>query len=189
LAHGNPNRFSRLLVAFVIAMALWWIVSPIYDRLVTAATGGMLSVTETSAVTRLERSGDSIRIFRGGLRGENGGSLKMRYLTFNFIIFLTLAFAFVSRPAKRFLGRLGLGALAMFVVHLVATWVAVKTIILMTASAQGRAEIGLTENILFVLYQGYSVVGAAAIAFALWWIVLRPASDGDAVTVTGDRRL
>jgi hypothetical protein len=59
------------------------------------------------------------------------------------------------------------------VVHIAATWTATRTMIAISAAQQERAAIGLTENVLFGLNQGYSVIGAHAIAFALWWALLR----------------
>jgi hypothetical protein len=174
-----------VVLAAVVAFALWWASRPLYEPLLTNVTAVILRVTERSAATDLHYGEGVVTVFRAGLRDENAGTIRPSYLTFNLILFLTLAFATARRPLNRWLLRFGIALTVICAIHLLALWVAAKTMIVMTAAAQGRGEIALGDNILFGIYQGYSVIGGPAVAFAVWWLALRstPADGSDLATI------
>lgn len=174
------STLIRFVLAVVVAFALWWASRPLYDLLLTNATAAVLRSTERGAATDLHYRGGTVSVFRAGLRGENAGTIRPSYLTFNLILFLTLAFATARKPLPRWLLRFAIALVVICVIHLFAMWVAAKTMIAVTAAAQGRGEIGFSGNLLFGIYQGYSVIGGPAVAFAIWWLALRPrAAEGD----------
>lgn len=170
----NPARLTlNALLGLVAGFALWWYASDPYHALVTRVAGATLNLSESGQKTRVS--------YRGGIAALERSDfsqfrlVRVRELTFNFILLSTL-FAASARPwsrrrAKRFL----IAVLLLVVVHWFAFLAAFKSTLAVNFGVWSERQYGeASANIWLVLSQGYVVIGAFATVFVLWWLLKDP---------------
>ena len=180
------KRVSKAIVGFFAGLAFWWGISAPYHRIVAPPAEMILRATETPSVTRLEPREMEIIVNRDDfpVRSARPG-VPMFDLTFNVI----LLFALFSASRETFSNRNVIGFLAacalLYVSHVGALIVTVKSIYAMKLGAWSTANYGaVARNVWAGTEHFYRVVGLYGIAFALWWI-LRP--EGVALRLRGNR--
>jgi len=170
----NPARLTlSALLGFVAGFALWWYAADPYHALLTRAAGAALNLSESGQKTRVS--------YRGGIAALERSDfsqfrlVRVRELTFNFILLSTL-FAASDRPLSRKRGiRFLLAVLVLAAVHWFAFLAAFKSTLAVNFGDWSERQYGeASANIWFVLSQGYVVIGAFATVFVLWWLLRDP---------------
>jgi len=168
----------RGFVGFAIAVAIWAGISPLYDRAVAAGAEALLRAFENPKVTRLEATGDDVKVNRTDFdpRSPRPG-LPVIDLTFNWVLLAAL-FAISRRPFsdRNIVGFL-IASLLMYVTHILALTTEVMSIYVARLGAWSLVHYGsFARNFWGVANHSYRFVLMFAIAFGLWW-ALRPTDD------------
>ena len=171
------------LAAFVVAVAIWAGVSPLYDRAVAAGAELTLRTLESPKVTRLTANGTDVKVDRSDFdpRSPRPG-LPVIDLTFNWVLLVAL-FAINARPfSDRNIFRFVLASLILYVTHVLALATEVMSIYVLRLGPWSRAKYGeLARNFWGTLNHSYRFVLMFAIVFGLWW-ALRPGEPAAAPT-------
>jgi hypothetical protein len=174
------------LVAFVVAVAIWAGVSPLYDRAVAAGAELTLRTFESPKVTRLSANGTDVKVDRSDFdpRSPRPG-LPVIDLTFNWVLLVAL-FAINQRPfSDRNIFRFVLASLILYVTHVLALATEVMSIYVLRLGPWSAAHYGaFARNFWGTLNHSYRFVLMFAIVFGLWW-ALRP---GEAAAPTKSSR-
>lgn len=167
----------KALAGFAAGVAIWFLLSPVYDRVIAAGAEAVIRATERPKVTSLRPQADNyVTVDRRDFdpRSKRPG-IPIRDLTFNFVLLLAL-FAAVPRPLsdRNFGGFLSASAI-LAVTHVLATVVEVMTLYSGKLGPWSRAHYGdFARNAWGVANHSYRVVLMYAIAFALWWVFRDP---------------
>lgn len=171
------------LAAFVVAVAIWAGVSPLYDRVVAAGAELTLRTFESPKVTRLTANGTDVKVDRSDFdpRSPRPG-LPVIDLTFNWVLLVAL-FAINARPfSDRNIFRFVLASLILYVTHVLALATEVMSIYVLRLGPWSRAKYGaFARNFWGTLNHSYRFVLMFAIVFGLWW-ALRPGEPAAAPT-------
>lgn len=171
----------RVAFSLVAASLIWWSTRAIYEPLLARIGDTILAATEKTSITRLTYKDGTASIHRGGLPKQQGGTLNLSYVTLNAVVLLTLLGSSApgreEREWRRFLAASAAAIVAVFAVHVIALYVSAKALIMITEVSLGRREAGFAENFWFAAYQGYTVIGAHALAFAIWYGAIRTRRD------------
>ena len=166
----------RAAAGFLAGLLLWRALSPAYGRVLAAAAEPVLRLAERPAATRLYAEGRQIVVERADFASRSGRpGLPADDLTANVILLLTLSATRRRLLRDRSLLRLlaALGALGLS--HVVAVVVAVKALYATQLGAWSAAHYGTVSRNLWVGAAHFDrVVGCWAVAFVLWWAVVRP---------------
>lgn len=100
--------------------------------------------------------------------GRGLGTVRFDLLTFNFIALCAL-FAATLRLHR--LARATAAVIALFFVHVLALLCTVEATALVSRVSRGEDVSAVAWNTWTALSQGYQVVGAYALVFALWWFL------------------
>lgn len=169
----------KALAGFVAGLALWLMLSPLYDRAIAAGAEKVMRVFERPKVTRLTPAGDgSIRVDRTDFdpRSPRPG-IRVSDLTFNFAL-LTALFA-VSRRifSDRNIGGFFAASAILALTHIGATIARVMSIYVAKLGAWSRVTYSeFDRNLWGVADHGYRLVFMYAIAFGLWFLFRDPAT-------------
>ncbi|HUP63257.1 MAG TPA: hypothetical protein VNA69_22900 [Thermoanaerobaculia bacterium] len=163
----------KALAGFAAGLALWLLLSPLYDRVVARAAEFTLRAFERPAVTRLRPAADQyVTVDRSDFDPRSKRpAFALRDLTFNFLL-LTALFAtsrrvFSDRNIGGFLIATGLLALT----HVAGTITEVMSIYVLKLGIWSTVHYGAFErNLWSVANHFYRLVLMYAIAFALWWL-------------------
>jgi hypothetical protein len=179
----------KALLGFAAGVALWLLLSPLYDRVIARGAEMTMRLFERPPVTRL-RTGDDqyVTVDRSDFDPRSKRpAIPLRDLTFNFVL-LTALFAYSRRPfSDRNIGGFLIACLLLAVTHIGAAITEVMSIYV--------AKLGLWSNVHYHSFARnfwgtanhfYRLVLMYAIAFALWWIFR--GNDGETRPKTRGRR-
>lgn len=141
---------------------------PVYEPMIVDASAPVLQYCVPDSATELTYSRGIATISFGG---RNAGTLKIPLLTFNAIILLTLAFASAQRPFAMFAVRICGAILLLVLVHLAAVVTGAKAMITLTRLHALDVAATPSETAWVLAHNGYTFVGAYALAFAIWYML------------------
>lgn len=166
----------RTAAGFLAGLLLWTASFPTYGRLLAEAAEPVLRFLERPAATRLYAEDRRLVVDRADFASRSERpSLPVDDLTFNIILFLTLAATRERLLRDRGLVRLLAAFGILGVTHVAAVVVAVKALYATQLGAWSAAYYGaVSRNLWAGLGHFYRLAGCWAIAFALWWALVRP---------------
>lgn len=161
-----------------MGVALWALLTPVYDRVVAAGAEKLMRAFERPPVTRLRPKDDNyVTVDREDFdrRSKQRPAIPVRDLTFN-IALLTALFAASRRTfSDRNMGGFLLAAVCLSLTHVLGTVVEVMSIYVAKLGMWSTVNYTAMErNVWGVLNHFYRLVLMYAIAFALWWIFRDP---------------
>ena len=172
----------RAFAGFVAGVALWVLLTPLYDRVVAIGAQVAIRTFERPAVTRLEPAPDGYTtVDRSDFDPRSKRpAIALRDLTFNFAL-LTALFMLSKRPfSDRNIGGFLVACVILALTHILGAISEVMAIYVAKLGAWSNANYGaFAQNFWGVANHFYRLVLMYAIAFALWW-TLRDAGTGGA---------
>ena len=164
----------KALAGFAAGVALWALLSPLYDRAIAVGAQGILRVFEEPKVTRLRPASDQFTtVDRADFdpRSKRPG-IPVKDLTFN-IVLLTALFAASRRTfSDRNIGGFLVALVALGLTHVLGVVVEVMSIYVGKLGMWSQVHYTeLERNGWGVANHFYRVVLMYAIAFALWWVL------------------
>jgi hypothetical protein len=174
----------RAGAGFLAGLLLWTAAFPAYGRLLAEAAEPVLRLLERPAATRLYAEERRLVIDRADFASRSERpSLPVDDLTFNIILFLTLSATrrrlFRDRGLLFFLAALGI----LGVTHVAAVVVAVKAFYATQLGAWSAAWYGPVSRTFWAgAAHFYRLAGCWAIAFVLFWTLVRPEVSAEAST-------
>jgi hypothetical protein len=167
----------KALAGFAVGIAIWFLLSPLYDRAIGAGAEKVMRVFESPKVTRLQPMDDgSVRVDRADFdpRSPRPG-IRVSDLTFNLAL-LTALFAVSRRVfSDRNIGGFFAASAVLALTHVLATIARVMSIYVAKLGAwSGVHYSDLDRNVWGVADHFYRLVLMYAIAFALWWFFRDP---------------
>jgi hypothetical protein len=177
---------------FVVGVALWAFLTPVYDRLIAASSEKLLRAFEKPPVTRLRPQEDNhTTVDREDFdrRSTRRPAIPIRDLTFN-IALLTALFAASRRTfSDRNMGGFVLAVLLLALTHVLGTATEVMSIYVAKLGMWSTVNYSALErNVWGVLNHFYRLVLMYAIAFALWWIFRDPGTAAPATSGTKKKK-
>ena len=181
---------ARALGGFAVGLAVWLLLSPLYDRLIARGAEAALRAFERPAVTHLHTGDDQyVEVDRSDFDPRSKRpAIPLRDLTFNFVL-LTALFATTRRPFsdKNIAGFL-IACVILGFTHIGAAITEVMSIYVAKLGLWSTVHYGaFARNFWGVANHFYRLVLMYAIAFALWWI-FRGNDGGQRVQARGRRR-
>jgi hypothetical protein len=166
------------LAGFVVGVAIWAFLTPVYDRVIAASTEKLMRAIEKPPVTRLRPQEDHhTTVDREDFdrRSKQRPAIPIRDLTFN-IALLTALFAATKRTfSDRNMGGFVLAVLCLALTHVFGTVAEVMSIYVAKLGMWSTVHYSALErNVWGVLSHFYRLVLMYAIAFALWWVFRDP---------------
>ena len=163
----------RALAGFAAGLAVWLLLSPLYDRVIARGAEATLRTFEKPAVTHL-RTGDDqyVTVDRSDFDPRSKRpAIPLRDLTFN-VVLLAALFACSKRPlSDRNIGGLLIATVLLAVTHIGAAITEVMSIYVAKLGLWSTVHYGpVARNFWGVANHFYRLVLMYAIAFALWWI-------------------
>jgi hypothetical protein len=181
LGQPLPRRaLTRGLAGFAAALALWWAATPGYDGLLAGVAERVLRLLESPAATRLSAEGRRIVVDRSDFPSDSPRpALPADNLTFNVILFGTLAATTRGLFSDRGVKRLAISAGILATGHVASLVSAVKSLYATQLGEWSAAHYGtLSRNLWASAAHFDRFVGSFALAFLLWWALVRPLTDG-----------
>lgn len=170
----------RAFAGFLVGLALWTLMSPLYDRLVSAVAEQTMRAFEKPAVTRLRPASDNyVTVDRSDFDPRSKRpAISVRDLTFNVILLVAL-FAAGPRPfADRNIGAFLVSCVLLWLTHIVAVITEVMSIYVAKLGPWSLVHYtDFDRNIWGVANHAYRVVLMYAFAFGFWWAT-RPTGSG-----------
>ena len=168
----------KALAGFLLGLALWTLLTPLYDRAVGASAQATLRAFERPSVTKLRREDDGYTtIDRSDFdpRSKQRPTLAIKDLTFNFVL-LTALFAMAKRPfSDRNIGGFLAASAALALTHILAAIAEVMSIYVAKLGMWSTVHYGdFARNFWGVTATFYRVVLMYAIVFALWFVFRDP---------------
>jgi hypothetical protein len=172
----------RAFAGFVAGVAVWLLLSPLYDRMLAKGAEATMRAFEKPKVTRLRPQPDQFTtVDRTDFdpRSKRPG-ISIRDLTFNIVLLVAL-FAASKRPyTDRNIGGFLISLVILALTHVFAVITEVMAIYVGKLGMWSTVNYSnLERNVWGVANHGYRVVLMYAIVFALWWI-FRDASTAPA---------
>jgi hypothetical protein len=163
----------RAFAGFVAGVALWVLLSPLYDRVVAAGAQALMRAFEKPKVTRLHLASDNFTtVDRADFDPRSKRpAISIRDLTFNIVLLIAL-FAASPRPfSDRNIGGFLMAAVILGFTHVFGVIAEVMSIYVAKLGMWSTVNYSAFDrNLWGVLTHFYRVVLMYAIAFALWWI-------------------
>lgn len=171
----------RALAGFAAGLAVYVLITPLYDRVIAETAEKSMRAFERPPVTRLQRAEDgNVTVDRSDFdpRSRRPG-IPLRDLTFNFVLLCAL-FAANQRPlSDRNIGGFLAASAALALTHVLGTMTEVMSIYALKLGMWSQMHFSAFErNFWGVASHFYRLVLMYAIAFALWWIFRAPAAGG-----------
>jgi hypothetical protein len=169
----------RALAGFAAGLAIYVLITPLYDRVIAAVAEKTLRAFERPPVTRLHRAEDgNVTVDRSDFdpRSKRPG-IPLRDLTFNFVLLCAL-FAANERPmSDRNIGGFLAASAVLALTHVLGAATEVMSIYALKLGMWSQIHYsGFERNFWGVANHFYRLVLMYAIAFALWWIFRPPAA-------------
>ncbi len=170
----------KAVAGFLVGLAAWIVLTPAYDRAVSAGAEMALRAFEKPKVTRLRPAGDNfVTVDRTDFdpRSKRPG-IPVRDLTFNFAL-LTALFAASKRSfSDRNIGGFLIAALLLYCTHVFGTVAEVMAIYVAKLGMWSTVHYSdFDRNVWGVLNHFYRLVLMYAFAFGLWWVFRDPARE------------
>lgn len=164
---------ARAFGGFLAGLAVWLLLSPLYDRVIARGAEATLRAFERPAVTHL-RTGDDqyVTVDRSDFDPRSKRpAIPLRDLTFNFVL-LTALFACGKRPfSDRNMAGFLIACVLLGLTHIGAAVTEVMSIYVAKLGLWSSVHYGsFSRNFWGVANHFYRLVLMYAIAFALWWI-------------------
>lgn len=171
----------KAFAGFLVGLALWAMLSPLYDRAVAAGAEAGIRLFESPKVTTLRQAEDgSVLVNRADFdpRSPRPG-IRVSDLTFNFVLLTALFAVSVRAFSDRNIGGFFAAAAILSLTHMAALIGRVMSIYVAKLGPWSRVHYSdLDRNVWGVADHFYRLVLMYAIAFALWWIFRDPATGG-----------
>jgi hypothetical protein len=173
----------KALAGFLVGLAAWMLLSPAYDRVVSAGAQAIMRTFESPKVTRLRPGNDEyVTVDRSDFdpRSKRPG-IPVRDLTFN-IALVTALFAVSKRTfSDRNIGGFLIAMVLLTLTHIFGTICEVMAIYVAKLGMWSTVNYSdFDRNLWGVLNHFYRLVLMYAFAFALWWIFRDPATEAPA---------
>ena len=167
----------KALAGFAAGLAVYVLLTPLYDTFIAAGAEKVLHAFENPNVTQLRREPDGyVTVDRTDFdpRSKRPG-IALRDLTFNFVL-MTALFAVSKRPfSDRNIGGFVLASLILAATHVLGAVVEVMSIYALQLGMWSQMHYSTFErNFWGAANHFYRLVLMYAIAFALWWIFRGP---------------
>lgn len=167
----------KAFAGFLVGLAVWTFLSPLYTRGIAASAEKVLHVFERPAVTDLRPAEDNyVTVDRKDFdpRSKRPG-MAVHDLTFNVILLFAL-FAVSKRVfSDRNIGGFLLALLILALTHVLGTVIEVMSIYVAKLGMWSTVHYSAVErNVWGVANHFYRLVLMYAIAFALWWVFRDP---------------
>jgi hypothetical protein len=186
----NGRAVIRLLIGFLVGLALWFLFSQSYERAVAPGAELLIRLGERPAVTRLEAPGGEFLVNRADFPpGAPHPGLPAPDLHFNFVL-LAAFFALDPHPfsGKR-LARLLLALLCLYAVHIIFLVFQVESLYATRLGAWSSAHYGtVARNFWAGGFHFYQIAGRFAAPFAIWWLFGRSEPAAAPEAARGPRR-
>jgi len=173
----------RLLIGFLVALGVWFLFAPAYERAVAPAAEFLIRLGERPGVTRLEAPGGEFLVNRADFPpGAPRPGLPAPDLHFNFVL-LVAFFALFPRPWRGDrVARLLLALFSLYLIHVVSLVFQVQSVYATNLGAWSAAHYGaMARNFWAAGFHFYQIAGRFAAPFALWWLFGRTEPAGSAV--------
>lgn len=163
----------KAFAGFLAGLALWVMLTPLYDRLIAESAEKVLRAFEKPAVTQLTRKDDGFTtVDRADFdrRSTRRPAIPIKDLTFN-IILLTALFAASRRTfSDRNIGGFLAAAAILALTHVLGAVAEVMSIYVAKLGMWSTVHYtDFERNFWGVTNHFYRLVLMYAIAFALWW--------------------
>ncbi len=168
----------RVLLGFLAGLALWWWATPAYDRLLAGVAEGAIRAVERPPATRLYAEERRLVIDRADFPSTSDRpSLPVDDLTFDVILFLTLAATTRDLVRDRAMRGIALSFGVLFALHVLAVVANVEAFYATRLGAWSAAHYGaFSRNLWTTATHFWRFVGCYAAAFLLWWSLVRAAA-------------
>ena len=168
----------RALAGFAVGLAIYVLITPLYDTFIASMAEKTLHLGESPNVTRLERAPDgNVTVDRTDFdrRSTQRPGIPLRDLTFNFVL-LTALFAVSKRPfSDRNIGGFFLSCLILSLTHVLGAVTEVMSIYATKLGMWSQVHFSTFERQFWgVANHFYRLVLMYAVAFALWWVFRGP---------------
>ena len=162
----------KAFAGFLVGLALWVMLTPLYDRAVAAGAEKVIRAFEKPAVTQLRRADDGyITVDRTDFdRRSKRPAVPLRDLTFNIILLVALFAASKRTFSDRNIGGFLVAAGLLALTHVFGMVAEVMSIYVAKLGMWSKVHYSdLERNVWGVANHFYRLVLMYAIAFALWW--------------------
>lgn len=181
----------KALAGFALGLAVYVLITPLYDRILASMATKTLHVFEDPNVTRLRRADDgNVTVDRSDFdpKSKRPG-IPVRDLTFNFVL-LTALFAVSKRTfSDRNIGGFVVASLLLMLTHVLGVVAEVMSIYSLKLGMWSTVNYSNFErNFWGVANHFYRLVFMYAIAFALWWVFRGPDAEAVPALRKGRRR-
>jgi len=170
----------KTIAGFALGLAVWLLLTPLYDRFLARAAEMTIRTFERPPVTRLKVAEDHyVTVDRTDFDPRSKRpAIPLRDLTFNFLL-LTALFAISRRPFsdRNMLGFLIASAI-LTLTHVFGAVAEVMSIYVSKLGIWSTVHYGpFARNFWGVANHFYRLVLMYAIAFSLWWIFRSDGSE------------
>ena len=186
----DSRAVIRLLLGFLVALGVWFLFAPAYERAVAPAAEFLIRLGERPGVTRLEAPGGEFLVNRADFPpGAPHPGLPAPDLHFNFVL-LAAFFALSPRPWRGDrVVRLLLAVFFLYLIHVVFLVFQVQSVYATSLGAWSAAHYGaMARNFWAAGFHFYQIAGRFAAPFALWWLFGRIEPAASAERRPGPRR-
>lgn len=170
----------KAFAGFLVGLAMWILLTPAYDRVVSAGAEAVLRAFEKPKVTRLRPATDNfVTVDRADFDPRSKRpAIPMRDLTFN-IALLTALFAASKRTfSDRNIGGFLIALVLLTFTHIFGAVAEVMAIYVAKLGMWSTVHYSdLERNVWGVINHFYRLVLMYAFAFALWWVFRDPAAE------------
>jgi len=169
---------------FAAGLAFWWAATPAYNRALAEFAEFAIRAFERPRATRLYAEDRRIVIDRADFPSTSGRpSLPADDLTFDVILFFTLAATVPGLVRDRALRGVVVSLLVLFALHVLALVANVEALYATGLGEWSAAHYGaFLRNLWATATHFWRFVGCYAAAFLLWWFLVRstasPAPSG-----------
>jgi hypothetical protein len=185
------KTLARAALGFALGLLVWWGLTPPYNRLVAACAEPLIRLRERPAATRLYAEAREIVVERADFPSDSGRpGLPADDLTFNVGILTALAATEAGLLRDRGARRVALSFVLLFATHVLALVANVESLYATQLGPWSEAHYGpVSRNLWATAAHFYRLVGMYAVAFLLWWVILRGAGgDGAPPAGRGKRK-
>ena len=170
----------KAFAGFLVGLAIWALLSPLYDRLMASVAERTIRAFEKPPVTRLRPAKDNyVTVDRSDFDPRSKRpAISIRDLTFNIILLVTLFAAAPRAFSDRNIGAFLISCVLLSFTHIAAVVTEVMSIYVAKLGPWSLVHYSdLDRNIWGVANHAYRVVLMYAFAFGIWWAT-RPTGGG-----------
>lgn len=168
---------AKGFAGFLVGVAIWALLSPLYDRFVAGSAEKLLRLFEKPPVTQLRPAEDNyVTVDRADFdRRSKRPAISIRDLTFNIVLLVALFAASKRIFSDRNMAGFAAAAALLALTHILGTAGEVMSIYVAKLGPWSAVHYtAFDRNLWGVLNHFYRLVFMYAIAFALWWVFRDP---------------